>query len=546
MTPAKRLKKRRALTPGVPALAAAVCLLIASCVSPGPRPAGPHSTVEALPSAPLQQTDPAPSGGSETADSPGGPLEITVEKAIVVALQNNRALKVESFNPAIVQTAEEEARAAFDPSFSATYARSREKIESDSPLIEDGKTKEALGSLGISGRLPTGTDIDIALSAKRTWSELYSDDLHESRVGLSVTQALLRGAGLGYNLAQLRQARLDTAVSRYELRGFTEALVALVEETYWDYALMQRQIEIYLESLRLAQQQKNEVEEMIRIGYLAESELAAAEAEIALRREGLINARSSMEKTRLRLLSLLNPPDEGLWDRRVKLLRQPAMPEATLDDVHAHVEVALKMRSDLNQARLQVQRGDLQIVRTKNGLLPRMDLFITLGKTGYADSFGRSWKDLDGDSYDAGVGLSLALPLMNRQARAEHRRALIARDQAEEALRNIAQLVQVDVRSAYIEVTRAHEQVAATAATRALQEEKARIEHEKFRVGKSTSLLVAQAQRDLLSSRISETQAITNYLKSLIDLYRLEGSLLERRGVAVDGTGGGLMTGESR
>lgn len=80
-----------------------------------------------------------------------------------------------------------------------------------------------------------------------------------------------------------------------------------MEETYWDYALMQRQIEIYLESLRLAQQQKNEVEEMIRIGYLAESELAAAEAEIALRREGLINARSSMEKTRLRLLSLLNP-----------------------------------------------------------------------------------------------------------------------------------------------------------------------------------------------------------------------------------------------
>jgi outer membrane protein TolC len=65
-------------------------------------------------------------------------------------------------------------------------------------------------------------------------------------------------------------------------------------------------------------------------------------------------------------------------------------------------------------------------------------------------------------------------------------------------------------------------------------------------VGKSTSLLVAQAQRDLLSSRISETQAITNYLKSLIDLYRLEGSLLERRGVAVDGTCGGLMTGESR
>jgi outer membrane protein TolC len=102
-------------------------------------------------------------------------------------------------------------------------------------------------------------------------------------------------------------------------------------------------------------------------------------------------------------------------------------------------------------------------------------------------------------------------------------------------VKNLAQLVQVDVRSAYIEVTRAKEQISATAATRALQEEKARIEAEKFRVGKSTTLLVAQAQRDLLSSRITEIETITNYLKALIELHRLEGSLLERRGIIAPG-----------
>lgn len=523
------------------ALAVAACVFLASCTFAGPKPVGcPVPAAGTLQPFPAQQQRPASTPAGTAVAPPGsdGPLEVTVEKAIVLALQNNRALKVESFSPAIVQTAEEEARSVFDPALSGTYARSREKI--DSPFIEKDKGEETLGSLGIAGRLPTGTDVGIGVTTKRTWSDLYSDDLHESRVGISVTQALLKGAGLGYNLAALRKARLDTASSRYELRGFTEALVALVEETYWDYALMQRQIEIYLESLKLAQQQKSETEEMIRVGYLAESELAAAEAEIALRREGLINARSSMEKTRLRLLSLLNPPGAGLWHRPVVLLRQPAMPEATLDDVDAHVDVAMKMRADLSQARLQVQSGDLELVRTRNGLLPRMDFFITLGKTGYADSFGRAFRDLDGDSYDVGAGLSLALPLMNRQARAEHRRSLLVREQADEALQNVAQLVQVDVRSAYIEVSRAHEQVAATAATSALQEEKARIEKEKFRVGKSTSLLVAQAQRDLLSSRISETQAVTNYLKSLIGLYRLEGSLLERRGIRLHEAGEGL------
>jgi outer membrane protein TolC len=66
-------------------------------------------------------------------------------------------------------------------------------------------------------------------------------------------------------------------------------------------------------------------------------------------------------------------------------------------------------------------------------------------------------------------------------------------------------------------------------------EEKLRTESEKLRVGKSTSFLAAQAQRDLLVSRIAEVQALANYLKALIDLYRQDGSLLERRRISVPG-----------
>jgi outer membrane protein TolC len=54
-------------------------------------------------------------------------------------------------------------------------------------------------------------------------------------------------------------------------------------------------------------------------------------------------------------------------------------------------------------------------------------------------------------------------------------------------------------------------------------------------VGRSTNFLVAQAQRDLLVAKISEVRAIVDYLKSLINLYRLDGSLLERRGILAPG-----------
>jgi len=272
------------------------------------------------------------------------------------------------------------------------------------------------------------------------------------------------------------------------------------------------------------------------VGKLAEAEMAAVQAEVALQRQGLIDARSSMESFRLRLLRLLNLPGNNLWNREIILLHGPTLPEVNLGDVETHVSLALRMRPDLNQARLGIQQGDLEIARTKNGLLPVMELFVRLGKTGYAGSFSDSITDITGDNYDVSGGISFQYPFRNRVAKARQERALLRQDQAEKALDNLEQLAEVDVRGAYIEVNRAKEQIDASAATRKFQEEKLRIETEKFRVGRSTSFLVAQAQRDLLVSKINEVQAVANYLKALIGLYRQEGSLLERRGISAPGS----------
>lgn len=467
----------------------------------------------------------------------GGSIEITVGNAILLALENNRSLRVERLNPSIRRTFEDQERAVFDPVLSGSASGFRERgkqLSRTTNEIDDITTNRTTADIGVSQFFPTGTTARVDLSTDRSWSD-PDGDLHATRAGLTVTQALLRGFGINVNLASLRQARLDTLTSQYELRGFSELLVAQVEETYWDYALAQRRIEIFTVSLELAKQQLRETEERINIGKLAEIELAAAQAEVALRREALINARSTLATTHLRLLRLLNPPVANLWKQEIILTDQPAVPDVVLEDVEDHAQVAIRMRPDLNQAKLGVQRGDLEIVKTSNGLLPRMDLFITLGKTGYADSFRDSIRDFDGKGYDISALLRVAYPLGNRDPHARHKRAVTSLEQTKEALENLAQLVQVDVRSAYIGVNRAREQVTATAATRNLQEEKLRAETEKFRVGKSTTFLVAQAQRDLVASQISEIQAVVDYLKALVELYRLEGSLLERRGIAAPG-----------
>ena len=467
------------------------------------------------------------------------PLKISIKSSILMLLENNHALNVERINPLIQKTFEDQERAAFDPVVSADFSYDKEKrVETTSDpngfyTTSEYVTNQTDVDADVSEFLPTGTKISLGLTADRTWSDLYGDQ-HIVRAGLNISQALLKGAGVNVNLASLRQARLDTFSSQYEFRGFTESIISEVEKTYWDYALAQQRIRIFNESLNLAEKQMIETEERIKIGILSEIELAAAQAEVALRKEDLINARSDLAKFRLNLLYLLNPSGSDLWDREIVLVDQPSVPDITVEAVQYHVEIGLIMRSDLSQAKLQLQKGELEIIKTKNGLLPKMDFFITLGKSGYSDSFEGSVKDLDGRRYDIAAGINIGYPIFNRDAKARHHRAILDYSQAEEAVKNLAQIVQMDVRSAYIEVKRTSEQVLATAATQKLQKEKLRAETEKFRVGKSTSLLVAQAQRDLTASSISEIQSIVGYLKALVELYRLEGSLLERRGISLN------------
>jgi outer membrane protein TolC len=202
-------------------------------------------------------------------------------------------------------------------------------------------------------------------------------------------------------------------------------------------------------------------------------------------------------------------------------------------DLAERLQLAKKLRPDLNDARTRLEQYNLETVVTRNGLLPRLDFFISLGKTGYADSFSASFRELDGNSYDLAAGLRLSLPLGNRTAKAQDLAASSTRQQGQEAVTNLQQLVELDVRLAFNELERNRQQITASAVTRALQEATLAAEKERFDVGASTTLLVSQAQRDLLVSQIAEVEAIVNYRIALVSLYLSEGSLLERRGASL-------------
>lgn len=460
-------------------------------------------------------------------------LNLTIEEAVRLALEHHRGLRVERWHPQIRRTYEAEARAVFHPVLeteASTGQERRQGVETNPGDSELATVHRA--RVGISTRLPLGTEVSFELEGMdRAWEDDSAGST--ARAGLTVTQPLLRGLGLRVNLAPLSQASLNTRISECELRGFVERLVTDVETAYWNCVLAERQVEIAQQSLALAEQQEKETEARIAAGTLAETERAAARAEVALRWEAVIEARSRQETLRLQLLRFLNPsvPDGGTL--QLALRTAPIPLDVALEEVDAHCRKARENRSDLQQAQLLVQRGELEVIQTRDGLLPRLEFFLTLGKTAYAESVGASLREMDRAEVDVVAGLRGAWPLGGQAAKARHQRAIGTREQAREAVENLAQLVEMEVRAGYAEVQRFAQQMAATQVTRRWQEEKLHGERQKFRVGRSTALAVAQAQRDLMESRHAEIAAVVNYLVALGELFRRDGSLLERRGITI-------------
>ncbi|MDY6943499.1 MAG: TolC family protein [Pseudomonadota bacterium] len=518
-------------------------------------------------------------------DSGQGALEVSREQAVMLALKNNRLLAIQTLTPMLRGAFEDIERSRYDVNLFAQASYGKDKSQfffpgvgtipeglefdprpsflppflspSEPVTIEGGaeslKAERGEAEVGLSKRFVTGTQVDVSVSSEvlksqsDTIEELILEDLDVEagdqqsrfRVGLTLTQALLRGGSPTANLARIRQTEVESLASAYQLRGFTQSLVAQTESLYWDYFLFKRRIEILEDSVAVSEKQLGELEKRVQVGQIAETQLPAARAELAFRRQALIEARSGLERLRLRFLQIMNPESLDGWDRRIEILDTPTLPPAIEDSVEDHIKLGLRLRPDLNEARLQLQSGELQVVQTKNGLLPLLNLFINLGKSGYADSFSDSvdsFSDGDENYYDIGAGIRLDYPLRNRQARAIHTQAVTSRNQRELALQNLEQSAELDVRSAYLEVERAREQVNATGITRRFQEEAVRAERENFRVGRTTSSVVTRVERDLFSAEVDEVRAIVDLRKAMIELYRQDGSLLQRRGITTPGT----------
>lgn len=528
----------------IPVVLAAVCVL--SCAQAPrwtPETVAPPASLErvqdeiAQSDAESETTTPPETASSEATIEQPMSLPLTRDGAILTALARNRSLVVERLSRDISAESVPGALAAFDPKLLATASYGRAKHPSSQeglqPVTDDEPdntvSRQFQTDLSISEFLPTGTEVFLSGGFSRSRSS--SDWDYDGSWSVGVNQSLLRGLGPGVNLVSLRQARNSAAKSQHELRAFVLELAYHVENAYWELVLAAETMKIREFSVQLAQEQLELNADLITVGKLSADAVVSAEAELASQRANLVDARANVKGRSIELIRLLNPEVQSQWDLAFEALDPPET---------GHVDCSPRMsaslaelyRPELAQSRLDLANRDLEVVQTRNGLLPKLDAFASYGRLSSGTSGSDAGKYLDDFTFDYyEVGLSLDLSPLNRGERASHRKALFQQQQAEAAIENLQQVIEAEVRLAVVEAEQQWERIAATKQTVKSREEELMVEKSRFLVGKSTNLNVSQVRRDLIQAQLDELTARVRYIEALTSLYLSEGTLLARRGV---------------
>lgn len=483
----------------------------------------PPTSLQAI----LDEADAAPAKQLEELET----RPVTRDGAILFALGRNKRLAIERLSPAIAETFTREAWAEFDPRLTALASFTK------SPQVRDGDVvamasseRQSRGQAELRQLTPLGAEVFLAGALQRERVIPEPSD-YQTAYSFGVNMALLDGAGLNVNLVDVRQTENDVAASMAELRGFVMDLVAEVEILYWELALAEETLKIREASLELAHEQERLNRDLFEVGKALEADVMTAEAEVASRIADLADARALLRQRMLQFIRLLSPDSPEQWDLRFDILDEPTTALVSLQP-QISAKLAHLWRPELAQARLDLANADLEIVRTKNGLLPRLDAFASYSRRAIGGSASDSFQianETEAEGYQ--VGLAFDMALLNRAERARHRRAMFRQAQAEEAIRNLEELLEMEVRTALIEVQRQWERIGATEKVVEGRREQLRAAQEQAVAGLLPTLDALQIQRDFVQAQVDAATARIRYVQAVTELYRREGTLLDRRGV---------------
>ncbi len=449
-------------------------------------------------------------------------LDLTLDQAVAISLKNNLGIQLQKEQ--VVSSSEkiESTLGEFDTVFSADAAMGATK---NSAVLSGEESDVDLTAITgeLAKKFSTGTELSIQAGNSREENDpdIYLiDPAHSTNFGVTVNQPLLYGRGTQVQTAFVEAARKQFQAEEYLVESQAADLAAAVKNAYWELVYSWQDIEVQKLSLSLAAKLVEETRLQIEAGRLAKIEIFQPESEVARREQQLITGERAIGVAEDTLKILLNSQN---WSQNITAMDTPNVGIVSID-LDNVMESALANRQDLLAAKSQTSGAEILAVRKKNHTLPRLGLYGTAGIGASGDEFGNSYSNINDDTDQQWqLGINFSMPLENRYAEGEYRRALSTVRKTKLQTEILRQEIRRKVRSTVRDVELATKAIEATRKTTLATAKRLEAEQAKFDAGKSTTFDVLAAQESYARTLSDEYRAKVVYVQSLAEIDRVQG-----------------------
>jgi outer membrane protein TolC len=503
------------------------------------------------------QTTPA----MPAATQQGTVRRMSIDDAVATALEQNLDLQVDRINPQLQELTIGQFKAAYTPNFISNLSTSDATQPATSFLDTGGGTATGITSgnsvfnFGVQSLTNwLGASYDVRFNNFRsTTTNLLQSFNPQINTSLSATyiQPLLRNFKIDGARQQLIVSQKNKQISDVQLKQSITLTTRAVRNAYYDLIYAIGNLAVQRQSLQLSQQSLRDNRARVEIGTMAPLDIVQAEADVASREEAVILAEAAIERQQDTLRALVyNPSSPDFWTARIEPTDTMTFVPTTVD-TDAAVKTALQERTDLVNARKNLEINDVNIRYFRNQSLPDVTASVNyntraIGGTqvlrgrdpitglptgdiirsesvGYFSALGTAFS---GDFPGWNVQLQMSYPIGGSAQEAQLARARLAQTQAERQISSLELAVTTQVREAARNVQTNAKRVEATRSARVFAERRLEAEEKRYQAGLTQNFFVLQAQRDLSVARNGELLALVDYAKSVVNYSAVQQSPL--------------------
>lgn len=473
-------------------------------------------------------------------------LNVTLKDSIILALQNNYDISIAKMDPMIKDKDITAAKSAFDPVLKITGETEDSEVPSNSQLqigfggqLADFRRDRNTLNATTEKLLETGATFTLGFILEQQFLDpspfAFFNPSAISSIEAKMTQPLLKNAGIFYNRSNIYIARNDKKRSIVELKETAIEVINSTQKAYWELVKAIEELRVRMKSLERAEDllKKNKIQ--VEVGTLAPIELLVAEEGVARQIEGVVVAENDIKDREDDLKQVMNLSNNPiLSDVSIVPLDRVSFQVRDVS-IEESIKIALENRPEVFEQGLDIENARIKVKQQKNQLLPKLDFEAGIRYDGLAANKGNAIdsafsQDFQGEFF----GVTLEVPIGNREARSSYSKAKLEEKQTVFNTRKVEQEIVVEVRKAVRQVKTNVERIKASKKAEGLSRTRLEAEEKKFNVGRSTSLEIIRAQADLAVSEGRATNAIVDYQISLGDLDAALGTILKNNNIIIE------------